>query len=305
MTALFDSRFLARLEQLALLARRPFGGQQRAERRSRRRGSSLEFADYRNYTPGDDLRSLDWALYGRLDRFYVKLYEEEEELPVHILVDASASMRWEPSGSAARPGKFDLARRLAAVFAYIGLAHLDHVHIHWLDGDAAARDAALDLGRGKAQFHRALSFLLRDDAARGRPVPDFSQALRTFGNRIRRRGLVILISDLFDPRDALREGLEYLLHRGFELQLVHVLDPAEIDPVLTGDLRLRDVEGGDPLDVTSDEALLRTYRSGVAAYLAEIEALARRRRMPYARALTDAPFEDVALRGLRAAGFLR
>ncbi len=303
MHAPFDSAFLARLEHFALRAQRPFHGQQRAERRSRRRGASLEFADYRNYTPGDDLRSLDWNLYGRLDRFYVKLYEEEEELPVHVLVDASASMRWQPENEVGTLTKFDLARRLAALLVYVGLAHLDHVHIHWLDGAAVSRGTSLDLGRGKAQFHRALDFLARDiPEAR---VPDFSLALRQFSGRVKRRGLVVLLSDLFDPAEKLREGLEAVLNRGFDLQLVHVLHPAELSPALTGDLRLSDAEGGAPLDVTSNETLLREYETAFRAFLTDIEQLSRRRRVPYLRALTTESLDDLFLRGLRLAGFIR
>ncbi len=309
MTGFFDSAFLARLEQLSLLSRRSFGGQQRAERRSRRRGSSLEFADYRDYAPGDDLRRLDWNLYGRLDRFYVKLFEEEEELPIHILVDDSASMRWRPADErgrpiASRPGKFDLARRLAAALAYIGLAHLDHVHLHWLSTDGTA-GRALDLGRGKAQFHRALEFLTRTDEFNGSIPVDLTRALRRFGGSVRRRGLVLLVSDLLEPTGEYAEGLEFLLYNGFEVQLLHVLDPAELRPSLLGDLRLAEVEGRGTIDVTADESLLREYERSFETFLASVERFARQRRVAYVRGLTDVPFENFALRALRLAGMVK
>lgn len=298
-----DSAFLHRLEYLSLRARRTYAGQQRAERRSRRRGASLEFADYRNYTPGDDLRSLDWNLYGRLDRFYVRLYEEEEELPVHLVVDGSASMRWQPA-EYTRPSKFDLARQLAAALAYVALAHHDHVALHWLDASLTVRDGSADAGRGKTQFHRALRFL-RADSAAGAEGSDLGRSLRLLPSRTRRRGLVIVLSDLFDPRDAVQAGLEALIHQGFELQLVQILDPAELAPELLGDLKLSDAEGGTPIELASDEALLRDYREAVNAYLDAIARFAGRRRIPHLRVLTSDPFEDAALRGMRAAGLVR
>ncbi|OAI42374.1 hypothetical protein AYO41_01010 [Verrucomicrobia bacterium SCGC AG-212-E04] len=309
MTGFFDSAFLARLEQLSLLSRRSFGGQQRAERRSRRRGSSLEFADYRDYAPGDDLRRLDWNIYGRLDRFYVKLFEEEEELPIHILIDDSASMRWQPSDDrgriiTTRPAKFDLARRLAAALAYIGLAHLDHVHLHWLSTDGRA-GRALDLGRGKAQFHRALEFLTRADEFNGPEPVDLTRALRRFGGFVKRRGLVLLVSDLLEPTGEYSEGIEFLLYNGFDVQLLHVLDPAELRPALLGDLQLAEVEGRGKIDVTADESLLREYERAFAAFLASVERFARQRQVAYVRGLTDVAFEDFALRALRLAGMLK
>ncbi len=309
MTGFFDSAFLARLEQLSLLSRRSFGGQQRAERRSRRRGSSLEFADYRDYTPGDDLRRLDWNLYGRLDRFYVKLFEEEEELPIHLLVDDSASMRWRPADERgrtidSRPSKFDLARRLAAALAYIGLAHLDHVHLHWLSTDGTA-GRALDLGRGKAQFHRALEFLARVDEFNGAPSVDLTRALRRFGGSVRRRGLVLLISDLLDQSGEFFEGIEFLLYHGFDVQLIHVLDPAEIRPALLGDLRVAEAEGGGRLDVTADESLLSEYEREFGAFLEQTERFARQRRIAYLRGQTDVSFEEFTLRALRLAGLVK
>lgn len=298
-----DSAFLHRLEHLSLRARRAYAGQQRAERRSRRRGASLEFADYRNYTPGDDLRSLDWNLYARLDRFYVRLYEEEEELPVHVVIDGSASMRWQPPAST-RATKFDFARQLAAALAYVALAHHDHVALHWLDASLTVRDGSTDAGRGKTQFHRALRFL-RADLAAGADGGDLGRSLRQLPARTRRRGLVIVLSDLFDPRDAVQPALEALIHQGFELQLVQVLDPAELSPELLGDLRLSDAEGGAPLELASDEALLRDYRAAVQDYLDALARFAGRRRIPLLRVLTSEPFEEAALRGLRAAGLVR
>jgi len=157
---LFDSAFLSKLEQLYLLSKKLFRGAHRAERRSRQLGSSLEFADYRNYTAGDDLRSIDWNIYGRLDRLFIKLFEQEQDLDISFLIDASASMRWSPESrpgaQAPRISKFDQARRIAASLAYIGLANLDRVNVHYF-GSRLEKD--MGLSRGKSQFHKVLDFL--------------------------------------------------------------------------------------------------------------------------------------------------
>src|SRR3954447_25316878 len=152
----FDTAFLSKLEQLYLLSKKLFRGAHRAERRSRQVGSSLEFADYRNYTSGDDLRSIDWNIYGRLDRLFIKLFEQEQDLDISFLLDASASMRWTPPDGAERLSKFDQARRITASLAYIGLANLDRVNVHYF-GSRLEED--LGLCRGKSQFHKVLEFL--------------------------------------------------------------------------------------------------------------------------------------------------
>ena len=174
---MFDSAFLAKLERLHLLSRRTFGGQTRAERRSHKLGSSLEFADYRPYVVGDDLRSIDWNIYGRSDKLFLKLFEEEEDLHIYLLVDASASMRWTArdarTDAPLRPSKLDLARRLAGTLAYIGLANLDRVNIQYFS-EGLGDD--LGSGRGKSHFHRVIAFLDRLPDTAGQT--DLSRSLR-------------------------------------------------------------------------------------------------------------------------------
>src|SRR6188768_3047813 len=193
-SVIFSSAFLGKLEQLYLLSKKLFRGAHRAERRSRQVGSSLEFADYRNYTGGDDLRSIDWNIYGRLDRLFIKLFEQEQDLDISFLIDASASMRWTPPNGAQRLSKLDQARRITASLAYIGLANLDRVNVHWF-GHRLGDD--MGLARGKSQFHKVLDFLRDAPAPEGdtRLLP----TLRAFTQRMKRRGLVFLLSDLFDP----------------------------------------------------------------------------------------------------------
>jgi uncharacterized protein (DUF58 family) len=299
---LFDSAFLAKLERLQMLSRRTFGGQNRAERRSHKIGSSLEFADYRNYSPGDDLRSIDWNIYGRLDKLFLKLFEEEEDLHIYLLVDASESMRWQAvdarTDAPLRLSKLDLARRIAATLAYIGLANLDRINIHYF---AAGLGDSLGLGRGKSHFRRVLDFLSRlpEDAGQ----TDLSRSLRAFGRRTKRRGLAIILSDFFDPR-GYEEALGYLLHQRFELQLIHVLDPAELSPRLLGDLRLTDTETGQAYEVTVNESLARAYEKEIGAFLSGLDTFCARHQVGCRRALTDASFEDFVLRTLRSGGGL-
>ena len=293
---LFDSAFLAKLEQLHLLARRMFRGERRAERRTRQAGASLEFADYREYTPGDELRSIDWHAYGRLERLFVKLYEHEQDLPVTFLVDCSASMRWLPEEKPAALTKFDHARRLCAALAYIALANLDRVNIHFF---AANSLAELGVARGKAEFHSVLKFL---DAP---PEPDgptrLMHSVQALAQRTRRRGLVFVLSDFFDPR-GYEEPLSLLLHSQFEVHVLQVLAPEELAPTAIGDLSLRDIEvseAGTAMDITADESLLRRYREEITKYNDALESFCLRRGIACARVTTDTPFEDTVLRALR------
>ncbi len=289
---LFDSAFLSKLEQLYLLSKKLFRGEHHAERKSRQTGSSLEFADYRNYTPGDDLRSIDWNIYGRLDRLFIKLFEQEQDLHIYFLVDASGSMRWQPE-NAPHLSKFDQARKIAASLAYIGLANLDRVNIHYFGANLIGD---MGLSRGKSQFHKVLEFLRRspDAAAQTSLLP----SLRTFAARMKRRGLVFVISDFFDPA-GYEEALGILRYNHFDLHLIQVLDPAEINPTQTGDLRLIEAESGEAYEVTANESLLRQYRAEVTRFLTGLNSFCTERGIGYAQALTDVSFEDLVLRVLR------
>ncbi len=289
---LFDSAFLAKLEQLYLLSKKLFRGTHRAERRSRQVGSSLEFADYRNYTAGDDLRSIDWNIYGRLDRLFIKLFEQEQDLDISFLLDASASMRWLPP-AAPRLSKFDQARRITASLAYIALANLDRVNVHYF---ASRLEEDMGLSRGKSQFHKVLDFLRDAPALEGetRLLP----TVRAFAQRMKRRGLVFILSDLFDPA-GVEEAFALLRYQRFEVHVIHLLDPAELRPTATGDLRLVESETGDAYEVTANESLLRRYHDEIDAFLTTTAAHCAERGIAYAQATTAVPFEDLVLRVLR------
>lgn len=291
MPLLFDSAFLAKLEQLYLLSKKLFRGEHRADRPSRQIGASLEFADYRNYVLGDDLRSIDWNIYGRFDRLFVKLFEEEQDLHIYFLVDGSASMRWTPPG--AKLSKFDQARRIAAALSYVALANLDRVNVQWF-GETLADD--LGLTRGKAQFHKVLEFLRREPEIAG--PTRLKSSIKTFVQRTRRQGLAIVLSDFFDT-EGFEESLGALKSARYDVHVIQVLDPAELDPTHSGDLRLVEPETGDTLEITANDALLRRYRDEINEFLLTLTTFCRKHGIAYARATTAVPFEDLVLRVLR------
>jgi uncharacterized protein (DUF58 family) len=295
----FDSAFLAKLEQLYLLSKKIFRGEHRAERRSRQTGSSLEFADYRNYTRGDDLRSIDWNAYGRLDRLFVKLFEEEQDLHIYLLVDASASMWWRPEARRAETPKLQQAIRIAASLAYIGLVNLDRVNIQWfgrgLNGD-------LGLTRGKSQFHKVLRFLSQPPQLAGET--SLLETCRAFTRLAPRRGLVFVLSDLFDPA-GYEEALSLLRFAHFDVHLLQVLEPRELEPTESGDLRLQEDEHGRTMDLTADEGLLQRYRAEVRGFVDGLAGFCRERGMSHIVTPTDVPFEELVLKVLRDGLLLR
>ncbi len=290
---LFDREFLRKLESLSFISRRIYRGDTRGAHASVRRGTSLDFADYRTYQPGDDFRSIDWSIFGRLDRLFVRLYAEEEDLTVHVLLDSSASMSY---GS---PPKIDYARRLAAALGYVGIGSLDRVGVTTF---AAGLRGALAPRRGKAQFFHLLEYLSRVGTGGG---TDIARSLRDYALRSRNPGLAIVISDLLDEsREGYRTGLRALLFHNFEVVLVHVLDREEIEPRTQGALRLTDMETGRALPITIDRPLLSSYRKRVEGFFGEAEDFCLKAGIEYLRAATLVPFEDVVLRYLRQGAHL-
>jgi len=282
----FDEEFLRRLERLSVLVRRPVRGGLKGGRRSTRQGRSLEFADYRDYVPGDDLRQLDWNVYARLERLLVKLFIEEEDLTVGILVDASASMA---HGS---PEKLVFAKRAAAALGYIALAAEDRVVLASLGGRTARRRAAL---RGSGRAFRLLAELSAIAPAEG--ATDLVAAVRHALAQLSGRGVLVLLSDLLDP--GAERALRDLAGTGSEVIVLHVLAPDELSPTLEGDLRLVDAETAAIVDVTLDLAARERYAARVAAWQAELAGLAARRRIAYLPLASDLPLADLVFAELR------
>ncbi len=295
---LFDEPTLRKLEQLALIAHRVRAGVMKGERRSIKRGTSIEFADYRDYTRGDDLRRLDWNIYARLERPFIKLLTEEEDLTVHILLDASTSMDW-PPGDATAVHKFRYARRLAGALGYIGLAATDRVAITPLsEGRMAKRWGPL---RGRGHVLGMLSWL--EGLSTG-GTTDLNAALRDYALRGGRPGLVLLITDLFSP-SGYTDGLTALQGRGHEVAIIHLLAPDEVEPQLAGDLRLVDSETGTGQDVTLDAAMRDLYVRRLQQWRDEIAATCAGRDVHYVTVETSTPWERVILYALRRAGVVR
>jgi uncharacterized protein (DUF58 family) len=282
----FDEAFLRQLERLLLLMRSPVRGGLKGGRRSVKRGQSVEFADYRDYSLGDDLRQLDWNVYARLERLFVKLFVEEEDVTVTFLVDASASM------AAGRPDKLQFAKRAAAALGYIGLASEDRVVVSALAGRVARRQAAL---RGSGRVFRLLSNLSAIAVADG--PTDLLAAARHAAAQLTGRGVVVLISDLLDP--SADRVIRDLAGTGSELIVLHVLSPQELEPVLEGDLRLVDAETGEGVDVTVDLATLDGYKARLAAWKDGFAELARKRRASYVDLPTDLPLAELVFAELR------
>ncbi len=284
--AVFESDFLQKLEYLALVARRVFRGRLKAERRSRTYGSSVEFADYRDYAAGDDYRYLDWNVYARMDELLIKLFEEEQDLHVYVVLDASRSM-------AAAPEKFDSARRVAASLAYIALSNLDRVAIHPF---ADRPLPEFPMTRGKGKILTLLEYLERMESVA--TDTNLEQFARVFLQRRPRRGLVIVVSDLFDPRGFGR-GIDALRYGGDEVQVVHLTEPSEATPTLLGDFELLDAETQTVRSVTITERHLREYRRVFQQFLVDSERTCRRREVGYIHSTTDVPFDELVLKVLR------
>jgi uncharacterized protein (DUF58 family) len=295
---LLDEDFIQKIERLELVSKRLVSGALKGERLSKRKGRSTEFADFRPYVPGDDLRFLDWNVYARLDRLFLKLFLEEEDLRLGIVVDRSPSMEY------GEPRKLDYAKRVAAALAYIGLIHQDRVQ---LSGFAREAKTLFGPARGRRQTSRlfaTLEELEADDST----VTDLETSCRQLA--LARGGggggVTIFLSDFFD-RAGFEGGLRYLSARGrsAEIFVFHVLAPQEIEPDLAGDLRLVDVEDGDVVEVSITAPLLRTYRKALDDFREGVKEFCARRGMHYVPAPTAVPFERLVLEYLRKTGLVR
>ena len=288
---LFDEEFQRRLEYLAIVSRRIYNGRMRAERRSKKTGAGIEFADHREYVPGDDFRYLDWNVYQRTGRLLLRLFEEEEDLSVYVLVDSSRSM------GMGDPPKLDYAKQLAAAFAYVALANLDRVSVLTFDSGMHARLAPT---RGKNRIFKVFDFL-RDVVPEGET--QMGESLRTFAAQNKRRGVAILISDLYDPA-GFEAGINQLRFAKFEPFVLQVFDPAEVRPEINGDVRLVDHETGEYREVTITPRLLEKYAEAHASYRKRIEDFCTKKHVAYQAVQTDVPFDEAVLSVLRRGGLL-
>ena len=283
---MLSADFLTQLERLSLLSRRSFRGRVKGERRSPRKGISVEFSDFRPYGIGDDLRYVDWNVYARLDRLYLKLFVDEEDLCLHLLIDASASMGF------GAPSKLDHAARLAGALGFVGLVGLERVGVGVLRERMAE---GFSPARGRSQVLPLMNFL-------GRLTPggstSLNEGLAAYALRSREAGLAVLISDLMDPAGYER-GLKALLERRFDVHVIHVLAADEMNPGFGGDLRLLDAESDELRDLTLDGEALRGYHQRLREFLERAEQFCRGNEIAYHRVVTETPVEEFMLRQLK------
>lgn len=285
----FDAQFFAELERLELVARKVLHGHIRGERRSRRRGFSVEFMDFRPYHQGDDLRYIDWNLYGRLERFYIKLFVEEEELNLYLLIDTSASM--------GLYGKLTQAKRIAGALAWIVLMSNERVMVGVFDQrlDLVVRPSR---GRGKVwPLLRSLEGLSAEGGT------NLVRAAEVLLSRYRHPGLVVAISDFLDPAAA--QGLKLLAGFGHQLAVIQILAREELDPPLEGDLSLVDVESGEQVEVSMGEGVLRRYKERLAALREELSRIAARSKGDYYLVTPDTPLRELIFGTMRQRGLVR
>lgn len=282
---LLGPQFLRKLEQAGIAARHIHVGRTKGERRSARRGSSVEFADFRAYHPGDDLRYLDWNAYARLQRLFLKLFIEEEDLHVYLLLDASRSMAF------GQPAKFRWARQAAAALSYIALCGGDRVQLYTHSGDDG--DVSR-LFRGRGCASELFDWVSGRQPAGG---TDLAQAVRWFRSMAPAPGLTFLISDLLTP--GWETALSQLAVGKGEACVLQVLTPDEHTPSARGDLRLIDSETEDDREITMGASVLRRYAQERDRFLADVRASCNRYGFSYLFSLTDQSVEDVILRSLR------
>jgi uncharacterized protein (DUF58 family) len=292
MSALFDQDFLRKLDLLEIIFKRTVVGQREGDRAGQQRGGRAEFADFREYSPGDDLRYVDWNVYGRTERLFVKEFTKREAVLVCVVLDASASM------GHGEPPKLDHARRLAAAFAYLALVGGHEAQIAAFAGDQvrwSPRFAGRPDLRGLAAFLEPLQ-------AAG--PTDVVAALRAFRERVRERSLLILLSDLLTDGEPQR-GLRLLGSQRFDLAVLHVLSPQELHPQALGPVRLRDSESGEAADLVLDAHALRTYGDRLNAFVEGWRAFCQRHDVRYQQVSTATPFEECVLATLRHGGLVR
>ncbi|HEX3800129.1 MAG TPA: DUF58 domain-containing protein [Verrucomicrobiae bacterium] len=288
---LLTAELLRRLEQFQLLASRRAKSSARGERRSRARGQSVEFADHRNYVPGDDFRYLDWNLYGRLEKLFLKLYEEERELPVRIFLDASESMTF------GEPRKFDFARQIAAAIGYVALCGFDRVSVVPFpdNKDESAVRGALRAVRGRKS---ALNFFQNISQLTAKGTANFNESLRRGALEARQAGVAVVLSDFLDPA-GYESGLTALVGRGFQVNAVQILAPEELSPSTYGDLRLVDAETGNVQEVSFGKYRMSSYQQMVQNFCQRLREYSQARGISFFMAPSNMSLEQLLLKQLR------
>ncbi|RYG66757.1 DUF58 domain-containing protein [bacterium] len=283
---------IKKLDALALHARKAFTGASKGEKRSTKRGSSVEFADFRSYNAGDDIRRIDWNAYARFDKLYLKMFLEEEDLDLTMLIDASASMQF------GDPPKLRAASQIAGALGHVGLSNFDRVSAAFFGEKLRSQ---FPPSRGKGASGQLMRFLDNQEAT---GKADFSFVCKRAALQAKRSGLAVVISD-FLFADGYEAGLKTLAARGFETTVIQLLSREELEPSLTGDFKLVDVEDGSIREVSISNSLLRAYKKNLDDYTTKLRKFCLRYGMNYVLVPGDMPPEDVIGRMLRANGVVK
>jgi uncharacterized protein (DUF58 family) len=289
--SLLDPAFMARLDQLDVMSRKMLAGKMKGERRSKRRGQSVEFADYRNYSIGDDLRFIDWNIYARLDKLFLKLFLEEEDLALYVLLDVSKSCDF------GNPNKALYIKKVAAALGYIGLVNYNRVSIVAMADGVVAETGAM---RGRRRVAQMIDFVQKLQPA---GASHFTDSCRRFALQHRHKGVCLVLSDFF-IKEGFEAGLRYVAGGKYDLFCVQVLSPQEIDPDLQGDLKLRDMEDDDMAEVSITQPLVKQYKANLNAYCLALKEFVTRRGGTYLFTSTAVPFDTLVLNYLRERGLL-
>lgn len=292
---LLGSDLMSKLDQVDVMSRKIFAGKIQGERRSKKRGISVEFADYRHYAHGDDLRFVDWNIYARLDKLFLKMFIEEEDLSLIIAVDSSASMNW------GNPSKFIFAQKLAMALGYIGLVNHNRVTLYGFDSGGVRPLPSL---RGRRRTQEMGRWLLALEAGGGSA---FDQSMRSIALARQGKGVMVILSD-FMFKEGHEKGLRYLAGGGYDTFCLQILSPEEIDPSkhgLAGDLRLTDIEDEDTAEVTVSAALLKRYKENLNAYCGRLRDFCVRRGMMHLTIDTSTDLSTLLLDYLRRRGLLK
>ncbi|MHC4154197.1 MAG: DUF58 domain-containing protein [Planctomycetota bacterium] len=292
LTDLLDPAFMARLDSLDVLSRKILQGKLQGERRSKRRGQSVEFADHRPYVVGDDLRFVDWNIYGRLDQLFLKLFLEEQDLTVHLAIDASASM------SFGEPAKELFIKKLTAALAYISLVNNNRVTISVFADGLQAQLANM---RGRNYLPQMAELLL---TLSSEGLSHFDSSARQIAAGRIGSGIMIVLSD-FLFKEGFDTGLRRLMARQYDLYVIQVLSAQELSPEISGDLKLIDIEDADAAEITVSGALLKYYKRTLTAYCNELKDFCTRRGATYVLVNSGDSVESLVLNYLRRIRLLR
>lgn len=284
---LIDPELMKKIEQLSIASKKLFPGAMKGKRRSTKRGSSVEFADYRDYQLGDDFRFVDWNIYARLDRLFLKTFVEEENVYIHILLDLSLSMDF------GTPSKLEYGKQIAAILAFIGLIDLDMVTIATFGEDIVGQ---IRHKRGKDQIFTFIDFLKN---AKPSQKTSMSQSVKKYAITVGHPGVVMVISDFLVPQTDYEEALKTLVYKNYDVNVIQILSQEEINPPLFGELKLQDAETGEFKEITITQRALEKYKTRLEMFCQKIDHFCARNNITYLRISTDEAFDDLILKTLR------